>query len=371
MKIVMLSADPVDSHGWGRYACDLITALGAENRAITLITSTRAPENPGLPVTAYHRILPSVTASPPERAIRLRLLLLQHRVKQLAQGADVIHVLAEPYTLAAGGLSPLVVTAHGTYIPRTAQDPAFGPLYRDIYRHAAITAVSRYTAEQVRAQLPDAAVSVIANGVVAARFQAPARPVEKHGWVILAVGQMKARKGFHILCQAMPRIRAAHPTAEAVLIGSTPDAAYLQAIRDQLEADHLTGAVHILGRVDDQTMLDWYHGADVFALPALNVDGRFEGFGLVYLEASAAGLPVVGTTGCGAEEAILDGETGWLVPQNDPDALAEAIIRLLGDPSLRAKMGAAGVVHAQANDWHQVAHRVSEFYALVRTSPGL
>jgi len=101
----------------------------------------------------------------------------------------------------------------------------------------------------------------------------------------------------------------------------------------------------------------------VFALPSLTVGEKFEGFGLVFLEASACGLPVIGTTGSGVAEAVLDGETGLLVPQGDVPALAEAITRVLTDDDLRARLGAAGRAYAQTQDWAQVAAHVAALYA--------
>jgi phosphatidyl-myo-inositol dimannoside synthase len=142
----------------------------------------------------------------------------------------------------------------------------------------------------------------------------------------------------------------------------TSDTAYCNAIRAQLEADQLTDTVHLLGRVPDDVLLGWYHAADVFALPALNVDGKFEGFGLVYLEASTAGLPVIGTRDCGAEDAIRDGETGYLIAQNDVTATSQALIRLLSDSDLRSRMGAAGTNFAMQNSWERVAARVLAQY---------
>ncbi|MBN2471593.1 MAG: glycosyltransferase, partial [Anaerolineae bacterium] len=100
-----------------------------------------------------------------------------------------------------------------------------------------------------------------------------------------------------------------------------------------------------------------------FALPAINVDDKFEGFGLVYLEAGAAGLPVIGTLGCGAEEAIVAGETGLLVPQSDAGALAAALGQLLADPALRARLGAAGRERAAAYSWANIAAQVRAAYA--------
>jgi glycosyltransferase involved in cell wall biosynthesis len=93
------------------------------------------------------------------------------------------------------------------------------------------------------------------------------------------------------------------------------------------------------------------------------VGDKFEGFGLVYLEAGAAGLPVIGTLGCGAEEAIVPGETGLLIPQADAGALAAALVRLLENPALRAEMGAAGRARAEAYSWLNIAAQVQAAYA--------
>jgi phosphatidyl-myo-inositol dimannoside synthase len=214
----------------------------------------------------------------------------------------------------------------------------------------------------VKAVLPGARTFLIHNGVDAARYQANVPLPEKRGPTILAVGQVKARKGFHVLAQAMRSIRAAIPEVNAVFIGSMADQGYIESINAQLKADGLTDAVHWLGRVPDETLLGWYQAADIFALPAVNIDGKFEGFGLVYLEASAAGLPVIGTLDNGAEDAIRQGVTGFLIPQNDPDALAQTVIRLLRDSNLREKMGSAGKAYSEQHTWDKIAQRVVEVY---------
>jgi phosphatidylinositol alpha-1,6-mannosyltransferase len=360
MRVAMLSAAPVNAHGWGRHTRDLVTALAAQNVAITLITARDALADPDLPLAAYHRILPSVTPAP--RFSTLRMLAAIPPVYRLCTGHDVVHVLAEPYALAIPFARHSVVTAHGTYLPRTLARPVVGWLYRRIYQQSRIICVSSYTERQVQAALPSTRTVVILNGVDVTRFQQPGQPPVKRGPTVLAVGQLKARKGYHLLAKAMRYVRETIPDAEAIFIGSDADSAYCDLLRAQLAADGLTEVVHILGRVPDETLLGWYHAADVFALPALNIEGRFEGFGLVYLEASAAGLPVVGTRDCGAEDAIRDGETGFLVPQNDPQATAQVLIRLLQDADLRARMGTAGAAWAQQNTWDRVARRIMEVY---------
>jgi phosphatidyl-myo-inositol dimannoside synthase len=360
MRITMLSVAPVNMHGWGRYTRDLIAALATLDNApeIRLLTSIDAPPQReiDLPVAAYHRVLPSLTPAP--RLSSLRLLAAIPTVARLTAGSDIVHVIVEPYALTVPLARRVFVTAHGTYTARTAAHRLFGSLYRRVYQAATIVCVSTYTEAQVRAALGDVQTVVIPNGVDVTRYQQPGTAPIKRGPTVLAVGQHKPRKGFHILAQAMRQVREVIPDAQAIFIGDTSDTAYCNAIQAQLEADHLSDTVHLLGRVPDDVLLGWYHAADVFALPALNVDGKFEGFGLVYLEASTARLPVIGTRDCGAEDAIRDGETGFLIPQNDVSATAQALIRLLSDSELRSKMGAAGANFAVQNSWERVAARV-------------
>jgi len=366
MRVAVLSTPPSTAHGWGRYTRDLISGLTALGMDIVFITSTDAPPIADLNLLSYHRLLPSLVR--PTRMTVLRTLAALPVVQRLTAVCDVVHVIAEPYVLAVPTHHPMVVTAHGTYIPRTSARPVVGRLYRSAYRRAQIICVSSYTQQQVIAALPGARTVVIPNGVDAGRFvQAPPHDSlpGKHGPIVLSVGQMKARKGYHVLAAAMVKVREAIPGAEALFIGDTADRAYVETLKAQLARDQLDGAVHILGRVSDAELLAWYHAADVFALPSINAGDKFEGFGLVYLEASAAGLPVIGTLGCGAEDAIRDGETGYLIPQNDVDATAEGIITLLRDPDLRARMGTSGKAHAHANDWHAVAERVLDVYQSV------
>lgn len=364
MHIAMLAATPQNSHGWGRYTRGLIEALARLDVEITLITSTDAPADPGLPLRRYHRALPSLTPAP--RLSTLRILTAIPVVQRLTASADIVHVIAEPYALATLPLRKAVlVTAHGTYLPQTLLKGAgIGALYRRAYYRGRIICVSGYTERRIQAVLPGAKTTAIPNGVEVARYAAkPASLPAKVAPSILAVGQIKARKGYHVLAAAMRSIRAAVPDTEAIFIGDTSaDPGYVESMRAGLAADGTTEAVRWLGRAPDETLLGWFHAADLFALPAVNVGGRFEGFGLVYLEASAAGLPVIGTRDCGAEDAIRDGETGFLVPQNDPGAVAEAAIRLLRDPALHERMGKAGAAYAMQHTWDRVAAQVRTVY---------
>lgn len=368
LRVAILATDPAESHGWSRHTQDLIAALADQDVSITLITTAGATYQPPAHVESVYRILPSLT--PPGRFTPLRIAALAPRLRQITAGYAAVHVIAEPYTLAAwGNPAPLIVTAHGTYLPTTAKSRGWGWLYRRLYRRARIACVSAYTQGRVLAAVPNLQTKVIPNGVVLSRFgeafhrrEGLTLP-EKRGPIVLAVGQIKPRKGYHVLVAALPPIRAAYPDVQVAIVGNPQtDPAYTATLRAALEANGCADSVVWTGRLSDGPLLGWYAAADVFALPAINDGDRFEGFGLVYLEASAAGLPVVGTSGNGAESAIQDGVTGRLVPQNDPAALAEAVIALLSDPTRRAQMGRAGRTFAATHTWERHAAQIAAWY---------
>jgi glycosyltransferase involved in cell wall biosynthesis len=215
MHVVLLATDPSEAHGWSNHARELIGALAAHGVQLTLITSRHAAAR-DLPNTTIQRCLPSL--SEPSRALSLRLLAANWLVQRVARQADLLHVLAEPYALAALTTSkPCLVTAHGTYLLQTAQAPLFGKLYRHVYRRAQIICVSRYTERRVRAILPDVRTHVIPNGVNLARFAQPSGvSVPKRAPTVLSVGQIKPRKGFLEIAEAMALVRGQIPEAEAV-----------------------------------------------------------------------------------------------------------------------------------------------------------
>lgn len=148
--------------------------------------------------------------------------------------------------------------------------------------------------------------------------------------IVLAVGRLIYYKGFSYLVQAMQDLDAA-----LVLIGDGPLRAELENLAHSLGVEH---KVHFLGLVDD--IVPYYRAADVFALPSV---ARSEAFGIVQLEAMACRTPVVNTwLDSGVPYVSLDGLTGFTVPPADPQALAEALSRLLDDETLRRQFGAAG-----------------------------
>jgi len=156
--------------------------------------------------------------------------------------------------------------------------------------------------------------------------------------IVLSVGRLVARKGFDTLIRAVALLRREFPRAVLALAGDGPERPRLEALA---RAERL--AVRFLPGLTDAELAAWYRACDVFALlPDERADGDVEGFGIVYLEAGAFGKPVVGTRSGGVPEAVLDGETGILVPPQDPAAACAAIARLFRDPHAAQRLGANG-----------------------------
>jgi len=155
---------------------------------------------------------------------------------------------------------------------------------------------------------------------------------------VLSVGAIKARKGYQTAIEAAALVKREVGPLEYRIVGRTANAAYRGALVDITERLGLAGTVRLMGQIPQEELIRQYHWCDVFVLTPENVDGAFEGFGLVYLEANACGKPVIATRGCGAEEPVRDGFNGFLVPQRDPRALADAVIALARRSDLYDRM---------------------------------
>ena len=179
---------------------------------------------------------------------------------------------------------------------------------------------------------------------------------------VLSVGILKHRKGYHISILAIAEVKKKHPNIKYYIVGNHDSKIYWNTLKSVVAKYALENNVIFLENIKDEQLIDLYYASDVFVLVSVNINDNFEGFGLVYLEAGACGKPVIGTYGCGAEDAVIDGETGILVPQNDIKKTAEAILRLLDNPELTQRMGENGKKRAKEMDWDNVAKKYTEVY---------
>ena len=187
---------------------------------------------------------------------------------------------------------------------------------------------------------------------------------------VLAVARLlpeHAYKGIDTLLTVWPKVQESVPQAELQIVGDGPGRPRLEADARRLGLD---GHVQFSGALDDGALAHAYGEAAVFALPVRTTVGTQaggEGFGLVYLEAAAAGLPVVAGNGGAIPEVVRDGETGLLVDPRGPDEVARAIVRLLRDPELARRMGEAAQRRAlEEFSFERFRRRLGELVAQVR-----
>ena len=176
--------------------------------------------------------------------------------------------------------------------------------------------------------------------------------------VVLCVSRLVPRKGQDTLLRAWPRVLAAAPGAILLIAGAGPFGKNLEDLSERLR---LTHSVRFAGAVPWQDLPAWYDAADVFAMPCRTRRGGLdvEGLGIVYLEASATGLPVVGGDSGGAPDAILDGESGYVVPGRSVAAVAGRITELVTDQARARAMGEKGLAWVQQEwRWELVAARL-------------
>ena len=362
MRIGLLTAELNRANGWATYSANLVAGLHAQGTPTVVACARNSPPPP----FESHGLLPTLT--PPDQHSLARSLRWLPRLRTLFRNCDIIHATAEPYAILAAALAgnrPLFITLHGSYVnlPRMRRFP-IGALYARAMQRAQLICVSRHTAKVAEALLPAASTIVINNGVDAARFASAAPRVDKQAPTVLSAGGIKPRKGSLQLVEAMAVLRETLPAAQCVILGDPgAGSAYTARVRRRIEELGLGDHVRILGFVDEAIMRAWLARADVVVLPAMNDGLFFEGFGLVLLEAAAAGTAVVGTDNCGVADALIDGETGLIVSQDEvARELPQALLQLLSDPARAAAMGAAGKRYAQTQTWQLVAERVSEQY---------
>jgi phosphatidylinositol alpha-1,6-mannosyltransferase len=174
--------------------------------------------------------------------------------------------------------------------------------------------------------------------------------------VIVSITRMVARKNLGRLIEALRGVRAAVPGATLVLGGTGPER---ETLMKQASDLGLGDAVRFPGRIADGEMAAHYSLADVFALPSLSIGKDVEGFGIVYLEAGACEVPVLGGLGGGVPDAVADGETGLLVDPESTDAIRDALIRLLQDREKAKAMGLRARARVERGfTWSAAADRV-------------
>lgn len=272
---------------------------------------------------------------------------------------------------------PLVVSLHGSDVYLAERHWALAATAGITLRAAAaVTACSADLHQRsLRLGMPVATSYVIPYGVNPQEFRPDPAARERvraeldlpdGAPLVVSLGRLVYKKGFGVLLDAWPQVLAAHPTALLALVGYGD-------LREQLEQQAtrlgIAHRVRFTGKLERSKTADYMASADLFALPIVRHQGA-DGLPNVLLEAMSAGRPIVASRVAGVPDVLVDGTHGLLVPDQDPAALAAAIIRLLDDPLLAVRLGAAARQRIETDlTWEQTAARFERVYESVVRSP--
>ena len=291
---------------------------------------------------------------------------LARRIDRLAAEIDADLVLLDP-AVPLGMVGPWLerpygVVVHGAEVTVPGRLPIAGSVLRRVLRGAEVViAAGGYpAAEARRCAGTDLPTIIIPPGVDTNRF-VPAGESERseirhrlgfdpHAPLIVGMSRLVPRKGFDVLIDASAELAHRWPTLQVAIAGSGRDRARLER-----RAKHRGAPVRFLGRVDDADLIPLLGSADVFAMLCRNrwAGLEQEGFGIVFLEAAACGVPVVAGRSGGSAEAVVDGQTGFVVEQpRDIASVVKALELLLEDAALARQLGDAGRKRADVEFTH-------------------
>lgn len=343
MRLLLVTQDyPPDRGGIQTYCAELARAFSARGHAVRVVCPEvgPAPVHAEIPTTRL-RFAGSWLFLP--WAARARALVREHRATHVLYAQWQLATLVRDLGIPAGCL------VHGRELLTSVLDPATALLLPRVFRRfAAAFPVSCHveTLLEARTRLPASRIHRVAPGVDVERFapRSPERRAElraRNGFasddlILLGVGRLAERKRYDRLIACLPALRARHPQIRVALAGSGPCREALQARADALG---VRDAVRFLGDVADAEVADVYALGDVFVLPSRGATRDVEGFGIVFLEAAACGLPAIGSRSGGIVDALAHEQTGLLV--DDDGELQRALERLVSDAALRTRMGAA------------------------------
>lgn len=315
MKICFLANSLNITDGGGRFSHDLVENLRRENIEVAVLT------------------------------VRGRRLLFDFlSIRKIFKKSDIIHAIDiwpcgfYARLISLGLKKPIIITALGTY----SVAPFFSwrwPLMKWTCNGAQLIAISDYTKEKIAAIVPYSNPKVIYPGFNLDFWSGDSianEEILRLKPYILSVGAIKPRKGYQNSIRAFAIIAERFKNVNYVIVGYGSDSDYANVLKSLIREYNLKGRVFFVGSViDDNKLLGFYRNAEIFVLTPVEENYHFEGFGIVYIEAAASGLPIVATRESGASSAVGENYNGLLVDQNNPQETADAITKILSDNELR------------------------------------
>lgn len=353
MRILYLAYSLDPSTGWGRFSRELVTRFvdaGVEAHVLTEHKSDFPNSEVGL-----ERSFGAIRS-----ARKIRQIVKEKKI-------DIVHSLEmNPYGISAyianfGMNTKQVITATGAYSVRPLYQNATSFISNRVYKKAdMVVPISKYVEDEIMKKVKGLTSKVITLGVDAKKFSGPRVASSKP--FILSVGNLSPRKGYEVSVAAFAKVAKLYPELRYLIAGSIEKNVHDKCMTILRNENVDKDRVEFLGSLDDEELKKLYLSAELFILTSVNLDFHFEGYGLVFTEAASAGLPVIGTKGNGIGDAVLDGENGILVDQNNIDQTKEAILKIISDKDLKRRYSEASIKWASKNSWENCVSKYMKVY---------
>lgn len=352
MKILYLVHSLGSASGWGRFSKEVVDRMIKAGIKMEILTEIGS-KFPGEKVI-LRRSWPA--------------LLACFKVRRYFKKADIdlVHSFeGNPYAiiayLAGFGLNKKnIITTTGAYSVQPLYRSSTKIILKLAYRKAKkILCISQYIEKEIKRKVNLNNTKVITLGVDFKKFSGNRKTSSEP--FILGVGNLGFRKGYHVSIPAFAEVAKRIPDIKYYIAGRINKEA-LNKYQRIIEKHKLQDRIIFLGSLNDKELKKLYLSAELFILTSVNIKHHFEGFGLVFLEAASAGLSVIGTSGCGIADAVLENKNGFLVPQNDIKATTQAMLKILTNPDLKNRFSKASIKWAKENSWDNVVKKYIKVY---------
>lgn len=366
MKILILSSTNDIKTGYGNmvhYFCNSLVDSGV---SVTLLLPRDTPVKKELKYQVEYVL--------PEYIYNFKTpKIIDYLMFKYKTDADLVHSFIEfPYALLAYKIAktnnkPYILELNGTFAVR--------PLYlwpekyfvHHVYNNANfLIAISSFTKENVLGRgISNLNFTVIHPGVDCKRFLFSKDKINNFNdlypdkKIILTVGALKPRKGQDVVIKALSLLKLKRNDFHYLIVGEGEFRTELELL---IKKKRMESCVTLCGEVADNDLISYFQSCYLYAHTPRMFNWNFEGFGIVYIEAGACGKPVVASDSGGVKDAVIDGQTGIIVKEDNPNETAWAIEKLLDNPSLANTLGSNGFTYAEQHDWSVIIKQYIDIY---------